>query len=204
MVNGQPATLGTQVGTGDAVAVDGQPLGAASRHVYLALNKPVGITCTTEQDVPGNIVDFVDYPERIFPVGRLDKDSAGLILLTNDGDIVNELLRAENGHEKEYLVSVDRPVTDLFLQCMARGVRIMGVMTQPARVQRVDRNAFRIVLTQGLNRQIRRMCSALGFQVRSLERVRIVNITLDGLARGAWRVLRPEELAGLLPGRRDG
>lgn len=203
-VNGQPATLGTQVGSGDAVTVDGEPLAAPSRHVYLALNKPAGITCTTERDVAGNIVDFVGYPERIFPIGRLDKDSEGLILLTNDGDIVNELLRVENGHEKEYLVSLDRPVTDLFLQCMANGVRIMGVVTQPCRVTRVGRNAFRIVLTQGLNRQIRRMCSALGFQVRSLERVRIVDITLDGLPRGAWRRLRPDEVAGLLPGRRPG
>lgn len=203
-VNGRPATLGTQVGGGDAVTVDGQPLAAPSRHVYLALNKPAGITCTTERDVAGNIVDFVGYPERIFPIGRLDKDSEGLILLTNDGDIVNALLRVENGHEKEYVVTVDRPVTDLFLQCMSSGVRIMGVMTRPCRVERTGRDAFRIVLTQGLNRQIRRMCSALGYQVRSLERVRIVNITLDGLPRGAWRKLRPEELAGLLPGRGPG
>jgi len=196
-VNGRPATLGTQVEAGDAVTVDGRPLATPARHVYLALNKPVGITCTTERHVPGNIVEFVNHPERIFPVGRLDKDSCGLILLTNDGDIVNELLRVEHGHEKEYLVTVDRPLTELFLQCMASGVRIMGVMTRPCRIQRAGQNAFRIVLTQGLNRQIRRMCSALGYQVRSLERVRIANVTLDGLARGAWRPLRADELARL-------
>lgn len=196
-VNGQPATLGTQVGAGDAVTVDGRPLAAPTRHVYLALNKPVGIICTTERQVAGNIIDFVNHPQRIFPVGRLDRDSCGLILLTNDGDIVNELLRVEHGHEKEYRVTVDRPVTELFLRCMADGVRIMGVMTRPCRVERAGRNAFRIVLTQGLNRQIRRMCSALGYQVRSLERVRIDHITLDGLVRGAWRVLRADELAGL-------
>lgn len=196
-VNGQPATLGTQVGAGDAVTVDGRPLAAPTRHVYLALNKPVGIICTTERQVAGNIIDFVNHPQRIFPVGRLDRDSCGLILLTNDGDIVNELLRVEHGHEKEYRVTVDRPVTELFLRCMADGVRIMGVMTRPCRVERAGRNAFRIVLTQGLNRQIRRMCSALGYQVRSLERVRIDHITLHGLVRGAWRVLRADELAGL-------
>ena len=199
-VNGQPATLGTQVEAGDTVTVDGRPLATPARHIYLALNKPVGITCTTERHVPGNIVDFVNHPQRIFPIGRLDKDSCGLILLTNDGDIVNELLRVEHGHEKEYLVSVERPLTDLFLQCMASGVRIMGVMTRPCRIQRAGRNAFRIVLTQGLNRQIRRMCSALGYQVRSLERVRIANVTLDGLARGAWRPLRADEITGLRRG----
>ena len=199
-VNGQPATLGTQVEAGDTVTVDGWPLATPARHIYLALNKPVGITCTTERHVPGNIVDFVNHPQRIFPIGRLDKDSCGLILLTNDGDIVNELLRVEHGHEKEYVVTVDRPLTDLFLQCMASGVRIMGVMTRPCRIQRAGRNAFRIVLTQGLNRQIRRMCSALGYQVRSLERVRIANVTLDGLARGAWRPLRADEIAGLRRG----
>jgi 23S rRNA pseudouridine2604 synthase len=205
-VNGQAATLGTQVGEGDAVAVAGRPVGAAKRHVYLALNKPVGITCTTERDIEGNIVDFVGYPERIFPVGRLDKDSEGLILLTNDGDIVNEVLRAENAHEKEYLVTLDRPITELFLKCMAEGVRIMGITTRPCRVERLGRERFRIVLTQGLNRQIRRMCSAMGYQVRRLQRIRVINITLDGLAPGAWRQLRPDEVDALLrqtPARAD-
>jgi 23S rRNA pseudouridine2604 synthase len=198
-VNDMPATLGTQVRAGDRVAVDGRALAAAPARVYLALHKPVGITCTTERDVPGNIVDFVGYPERIFPIGRLDKDSEGLILLTNDGDIVNEILRVENAHEKEYEVTVDRPVTELFLRCMADGVRIMGVMTRPCRVERLGAERFRIVLTQGLNRQIRRMCSALGYQVRRLRRVRVIDVTLAGLAPGAWRVLTPSEVAMLAP-----
>lgn len=203
-VNGAVAALGTQVRAGDDVRVDGRPLGAPSRHVYLALNKPVGIVCTTERHVPGNIVDFVGHRERIFPVGRLDKDSEGLILLTNDGDIVNEILRSENGHEKEYLVTIDRPVTDAFLAGMAAGVPILGTVTKPCRTSRVSKHTFRIVLTQGLNRQIRRMCEHFGCKVRRLKRVRIVNVTLDGLAPGRWRHLTRRELAGLLPGRQDG
>ena len=202
-VNGAPATLGTQVGEGDEVCVDGRPLGAPSRHVYLALNKPVGITCTTERHVPGNIVDFVGHRERIFPIGRLDKDSEGLILLTNNGDIVNEILRSENEHDKEYVVTIDRPVTDDFLAGMAAGVPILGTVTKPCRTARVAKNTFRIVLTQGLNRQIRRMCEQFGCKVRRLQRVRVINITLDGLAPGRWRHLTRAELAGLLPGRRD-
>ncbi len=202
-VNGVPATLGTQVGEGDEVRVDGRPIGAPSRHVYLALNKPVGITCTTERHVPGNIVDFVGHRERIFPVGRLDKDSEGLILLTNNGDIVNEILRSENEHEKEYVVTIDRPVTDEFLAGMAAGVPILGTVTKPCRTARVSKNTFRIVLTQGLNRQIRRMCEQFGCRVRRLQRVRVISITLDGLAPGRWRNLTRAELAGLLPGRQD-
>jgi 23S rRNA pseudouridine2604 synthase len=202
-VNGAPATLGTQVGECDQVRVDGRPLGPPSRHVYLALNKPVGITCTTERDVRGNIVDFVGHRQRIFPIGRLDKDSEGLILLTNNGDIVNEILRSENEHEKEYVVTIDRPVTDEFLAGMAAGVPILGTVTKPCRTARVSKNTFRIVLTQGLNRQIRRMCEQFGCRVRRLQRVRVVNITLDGLAPGRWRHLTRAELAGLLPGRRD-
>ncbi len=202
-VNGAPATLGTQVGESDVVRVDGRPLGAPRRHVYLALNKPVGITCTTERQVPGNIVDFVGHRERIFPIGRLDKDSEGLILLTNNGDIVNEILRTENEHEKEYVVTIDRPVTDEFLAGMAGGVAILGTVTKPCRTARVAKNVFRIVLTQGLNRQIRRMCEQFGCKVRRLQRVRVINITLDGLAPGRWRELTQAELAGLLPGRKD-
>jgi 23S rRNA pseudouridine2604 synthase len=198
-VNGKLATLGTQVAAGDVVCVDGQPLGAASQHVYIALNKPVGVICTTERDIPGNIVDFVRYPQRIFPIGRLDKDSEGLILLTNNGDIVNEILRAENEHEKEYLVTVDRPVTDIFLSGMASGVRILGTLTKPCKVSRVNPTTFRIVLTQGLNRQIRRMCSFFGYKVRRLQRVRIINITLGDLRVGQWRELKPHEVRGLLP-----
>ena len=202
-VNGRPAGLGTRVAAGDEVCVDGRPVGAPSRHVYLALNKPVGITCTTERHVQGNIVDFVGHRERIFPIGRLDKDSEGLILLTNNGDIVNEILRSENEHEKEYEVEVDRPVTDRFLKSMATGVPILDTVTKPCATARLGRNRFRIVLTQGLNRQIRRMCEHFGYTVRRLRRVRIINVTLDGLGPGRWRNLSRRELEGLLPGRED-
>lgn len=197
-INGVAATLGTQVGPDDVVAVDGRTVGEAKPHVYIALNKPVGITCTTEPDVRGNIIDYINFPERIFPIGRLDKDSEGLILLTNHGDIVNQILRAENGHEKEYVVTVDRPVTPIFLNGMASGVRIMGTVTQPCRVRRTGPSTFNIVLTQGLNRQIRRMCSFFGYQVEQLRRVRIMNITLDGLECGEWRRLTPAEVRELL------
>lgn len=198
-VNGVTAVLGTQVEDGDEVCVDGKAVGAPKRHVYIALNKPPGITCTTERDVEGNIVDFVGHRERIFPIGRLDKDSEGLILLTNNGDIVNEILRGENQKEKEYLVTVDRPVTDLFLSGMASGVRILGTVTKPCKVTRIDRCQFKIILTQGLNRQIRRMCSFFGYKVVRLQRVRIVNITLTGLKLGQWRELRTDEVRRLVP-----
>jgi 23S rRNA pseudouridine2604 synthase len=197
-VNGAPGQLGTQVTPGDVVLVDGRPLPVRRTLVYIALNKPPGITCTTERDVPGNIVDFVGHAERIFPIGRLDKDSEGLILLTNDGDIVNEVLREEHGHEKEYLVTVEPAVTANFLSMMAAGVRIGAEKTKPARVTRVDANRFRIVLTQGLNRQIRRMCSALGWRVKRLVRLRIMHIRLGDLPSGRWRPLTESELAPLL------
>jgi 23S rRNA pseudouridine2604 synthase len=198
-INGVVATLGTQVAQGDVVCVDGRQVGAAQKHVYIALNKPAGITCTTERHVKGNIVDFVGHRERIFPIGRLDKESEGLILLTNNGDIVNEILRSENEHEKEYVVTVDRPVTAIFLDGMASGVRILGTVTKPARVTRVSPATFRIVLTQGLNRQIRRMCSFFGYKVLRLERVRVINITLESLKPGQWRELSDTEVRGLLP-----
>lgn len=197
-VNGAAATLGTQVGDGDIVAVDGKQVGEAKAHVYIALNKPVGITCTTEPDVRGNIIDYINFPERIFPIGRLDKDSQGLILLTNHGDIVNRILRAENGHEKEYVVTVDRPVTSIFLEGLAGGVRIMGTVTKPCKVRRIAADTFNIVLTQGLNRQIRRMCSFYGYQVVQLRRTRIISITLDDLQPGEWRRLTPAEVGDLL------
>jgi 23S rRNA pseudouridine2604 synthase len=201
-VNGVAATLGTQVAQGDLVEVDGKPIaGRRSETVYIALNKPVGITCTTERHIPGNIVDYVNHPQRIFPIGRLDKDSEGLILLTNDGDIVNEVLREEHGHEKEYVVTVDRPVTDEFLRGMAHGVDILGTRTKPCKVRRIAKNVFGIILTQGLNRQIRRMCAAFAYKVLRLQRVRIVNIRLEGIAPGKWRELSAEELRGLLPHR---
>lgn len=202
--NGQPAVLGTQVNEGDEVRVDGQLIGTKKRPIYIALNKPVGITCTTEPDVEGNIVDLIGHTERIFPIGRLDKDSEGLILLTNDGDIVNEILRSENNHEKEYVVTVERAITDLALSMMAGGVKIMGEITKPCKVSRIDPKTFRIILTQGLNRQIRRMCSALGYRAQRLQRVRIINISLGALAVGQWRELTERELAGLLPLRSAG
>jgi 23S rRNA pseudouridine2604 synthase len=202
-VNDVPATLGTKVGENDRVCVDGREVGRARQHVYIALNKPSGITCTTERHIAGNIVDFVNHRERIFPVGRLDKDSEGLILLTNNGDIVNEILRVENEHEKEYLVTVDRPVTPIFLNGMASGVRILGTVTKPCRVTRVAPATFKIILTQGLNRQIRRMCSFFGYKVVRLQRTRIINITLDGLKLGQWRELSTSQVRGLLPGRAE-
>jgi 23S rRNA pseudouridine2604 synthase len=202
-INGVVATLGMQVAAGDVVCVDGRPVAGEQQHVYLALNKPVGIISTTERHVAGNILDLVKYPERIFPIGRLDKDSEGLILLTNNGDIVNEILRSENEHEKEYVVTVDRPVTEIFLGGMASGVRILGTVTKPCKVKRVGAATFRIVLTQGLNRQIRRMCSFFGYKVLRLQRVRIINITLGELKPGQWRHLEPAEVRGLLPDKPD-
>jgi 23S rRNA pseudouridine2604 synthase len=202
-VNGKPAELGTKVEPGDEVRVNGRLVGAKKKQVYIALNKPVGITCTTERHIKGNIVDFVNHPDRIFPIGRLDKDSEGLILLTNNGDIVNEILRVENGHEKEYIVTVDKPLTADFLAGMSAGVRLpeLEVTTKPCRTSRIAERTFRIVLTQGLNRQIRRMCEAFGYEVRRLQRVRIINLKLGSLKPGQWRDLTAEELRGLLPQR---
>ena len=197
-VNGVVAELGTRLTEDDQVAVDGRPIDAKPRRVYLALNKPVGVECTTDRDVPGNIVDFVGHRERVFPIGRLDKDSEGLILLTNDGDVVNHVLRAENAHEKEYVVAVDRPLTPEFLAGMAGGVPILGTVTNPCRVSQVGRNTFRIVLTQGMNRQIRRMCEHFDYTVRRLQRVRIMHIRLGELPIGKWRNLTSEEVRGLL------
>lgn len=208
-LNGKPAGMGSQVEEGDEVRIDGQPLlarraaSATRKHVYIALNKPVGITCTTESEVGGNIVDFIDHRERIFPVGRLDKDSEGLILLTSNGDIVNEILRSENRHEKEYLVGVNKAVTPEFLVGMSRGVRIRDQMTKPCKAMRLAKFGFRIVLTQGLNRQIRLMATAFGYRVTQLRRVRIVNIKLGALKVGQWRNLTDIELRGLLPDRTD-
>jgi 23S rRNA pseudouridine2604 synthase len=200
-INGVAATLGAKVQADDAVRVDGRVVGGETAHVYIALHKPVGVECTTDPRVPNNVIEFLSHRERIFPIGRLDKDSEGLLLLTNDGDIVNDLLRAGHGHEKEYLVTVDRPVTDVFLNAMASGVEILDRVTAPCRVHRVSKNVFRIILTQGLNRQIRRMCEAFGYTVRRLIRVRFVNILLEGLSQGRWRNLTQAELADLLPQR---
>jgi len=197
-VNGVTAVLGTKVTAGDAVSLDGRALNVKPARVYLALNKPAGVECTTDRDVPDNIVDFVGHRERVFPIGRLDKDSEGLILLTNDGDIVNRVLRAEHEHEKEYIVSVDRPLTSEFLSDMARGVPILDTVTNPCRVAQVGRNTFRIVLTQGLNRQIRRMCEHFDYTVRRLQRVRIMHIELGTLPLGRWRNLTAAEVQPLL------
>jgi len=197
-INGKVATLGSKVNDGDEVCLDGKPIAAKQQPVYIAFNKPVGVTCTTERDVPGNIIDFIKHSERIFPIGRLDKDSEGLILLTNHGDIVNEVLRAEHAHEKEYIVTVDRPVTDAFLHGMASGVRILGTVTRPCETKLIAPNVFGIVLTQGLNRQIRRMCAVFGYRVRRLQRIRIMHIQLGGLKSGEWRDLAQGELDQLL------
>jgi 23S rRNA pseudouridine2604 synthase len=199
-INGDIAQLGSVVQTNDFVCLDGKALAIQNKpgKVYIALNKPTGITCTTERSVQGNIVDFVKYPERIFPIGRLDKDSEGLILLTNDGDIVNSILRAEQRKEKEYVVTVDKEVTAPFIQGMSSGVRILGRMTLPCVVEAVNKFTFRIILTQGLNRQIRRMCEAWGYEVRRLQRVRIMHIHLGKLPKGKWRHLTDKELSELM------
>ncbi len=195
---GVRAVLGTQVAEGDEVRVDGELIGVKKKQIYIAFNKPIGITCTTETHVKDNIIEFISHRERIFPIGRLDKDSEGLILLTNDGDIVNEILRSENNHEKEYIVTVNRPITDLALSMMSSGVKIMGELTKPCKAARLDSDTFRLILTQGLNRQIRRMCAALGYRVRRLQRVRIISIRLGGLREGEWRYLTQAEVAGLV------
>lgn len=197
VINGKTAELGSKVETGDDVRVDGEQIVVEQPLVYLVLNKPIGITSTTETHIKGNIVDFVNHPLRIFHIGRLDKDSDGLILLTNDGDIVNEILRAENSHEKEYIVTVNEKITDTFIEKMAAGVNILGTKTLPCKVKKIGPKTFNIILTQGLNRQIRRMCSALGFTVKRLQRIRIMNISIEGLPIGEWRELTPTEKAGL-------
>ena len=206
-VNGARARIGAEIGEGDEVLVDGKPLRVRKvtpgkrQHIYIALNKPVGVTCTTESGVKDNIVDFVGHERRIFPIGRLDKDSEGLILLTSNGDIVNEILRAENKLEKEYLVAVNHPVTDEFLRGMARGVPVHGETTLPCKTGRLGKFGFRIVLVQGLNRQIRLMAAHFGFRVKQLVRVRIGNVKLAHLKVGQWRNLTDAELQGLLPQR---
>lgn len=189
LINGASAELGSRVQPEDEVTVDGKVISQQQELVYIALNKPVGITSTTERHIEGNIVDFVNHDQRIFHIGRLDKDSDGLILMTNDGDIVNEILRSENEHEKEYIVTVNERITPTFLEKMASGVRILDTVTKPCKVKQLGPHTFSIILTQGLNRQIRRMCSALGFTIKRLQRVRIMNIELGNLPLGKWRDL---------------
>lgn len=198
LLNGAPARRGNRVSPGDDVTVDGKTISEKPAAVYLALNKPAGITCTTDRRDKTNIIDYLNYPERIFPIGRLDKPSTGLLLLTNDGDIVNKILRVENAHDKEYIVTVDRAINRDFVRKMSAGIPILDTVTKRCEVEKIGPKAFRIILTQGLNRQIRRMCEYLGYEVRTLKRIRIMNVRLDDQAVGELRELREDELEVLL------
>mgnify|MGYP001161473159 FL=1 len=194
-VNGNTPEMGVKVADTDTVLVDGKPLREKPKRVYIAYNKPVGITCTTESKIQSNIVKAVNYPTRIFPIGRLDRPSEGLIFLTNEGDIVNKILRAGNNHEKEYVVTVDKPLNRQFVSKMANGIPILDTVTKKCKVTQTAPQEFKIVLTQGLNRQIRRMCEYLGYEVVTLKRTRIMNVTLKGLKVGLWRHLTDVEMA---------
>jgi len=197
-INGKIPELGTKVVSGDKVHVNGKLINSTPKNksdrIYIAYHKPIGITCTTERHVKGNIIDAIGHKERIFPIGRLDKPSEGLIFLTSDGDIVNKILRAENAHDKEYVVTVDKPISERFISRMAKGVPILGTITNPCLVKAQSKFVFRIILTQGLNRQIRRMCEYLGYDVKKLKRTRIMNVELNGLKPGQWRNLTQEEM----------
>ena len=198
-INGKTAVKGNRVEEGDKVAIDGKPLKVnEKKQVYIMYNKPPGVTSTTDRSDRSNIIDAINFPERIFPIGRLDKNSSGLILLTSDGDIVNPILRKENKHEKEYLVTVDRPITPAFLKRMSKPIPMLGTKTLPAKVTQVKPNVFRIILTQGLNRQIRRMVEFCDYNVLSLKRIRIMHLTLGPLKPGEWRYLNQKELKVLL------
>lgn len=197
-INGIIAEIGSKVLKNDQVRLDNKLISPKVEcRIYIAFNKPVGITCTTDRSIPSNIVDYINYPKRIFHIGRLDKDSDGLILMTNDGDIVNKILRASNNHEKEYIVTVNKPVTDAFISDMCSGVKILDTITKPCTVVRKSKYVFKIILTQGLNRQIRRMCAVFGYEVTRLQRIRIMNIKLDNLPIGKWRYLNDTELKKL-------
>lgn len=196
-LNGKVPEMGTKVGETDEVRVDGKLIQEKkAQSIYLAFNKPVGIECTTNTEVRNNIVDYINYPERLFPIGRLDKASEGLIFMTNDGDIVNKILRARNNHEKEYIVTVDKPITDRFIQRMGNGVPILDTVTRKCKVEQLSKYVFKIILTQGLNRQIRRMCDYLGYEVKALKRIRIINISLD-VPTGRYRELTTAEIKEL-------
>ena len=197
-IDGRIGALGDLVLPGMEVTLDGKPVAGESKKVYILLYKPRGVVCTADPREPMNVVDYVGYPARVYPVGRLDKDSEGLLLLTSDGDIVNKLLRAAGGHEKEYEVEVDKPLTREFMESMMRGGPILDTVTLPCKLRRTGARSFNLVLVQGLNRQIRRMCEALGYNVRKLRRVRINNLKLGNLQPGQWRELTPSELDGLL------
>lgn len=196
-INSIIAKKGNRVFLGDMVTVDDKPLTEKPKSIFIALNKPAGITCTTDKKDKDNIVDFIGLKERIFHIGRLDKASTGLIFLTNDGDIVNKILRAENNHEKEYIVTTDKTLTDRFLQRMSKGIPILGTVTNPCVVEKIGKNTFKIILTQGLNRQIRRMCEYLGYKVITLKRIRIMNVNLGELKVGQWRYLTIKEMKEL-------
>lgn len=198
-LNGKIISLGDRAMPEDIIKVDGEEIKGNDSYVYIALNKPVGITCTTDRRIEGNVVDFINHKERIFHVGRLDKPSEGLLLMTNDGDIVNKILRAWNEHEKEYIVKVDRPITDDFIRRMENGIPLheLETVTKKCKVKRVSRFVFNIILVQGLNRQIRRMCEYLGYEVLELKRIRIMDIELGDLPNGQWRNLTLKELQGL-------
>jgi 23S rRNA pseudouridine2604 synthase len=193
-INGKKAEIGSKVCSGDVVKLDGRILSPKAPPVYLAFNKPTGIVCTTDRREKDNIIDFISYPKRIFPVGRLDKESEGLIFLTSDGDIVNKILRAGNNHEKEYIVTVNRPITESFIESMENGVRILGTVTKKCKAARISKYTFRIILTEGMNRQIRRMCEVFGYEVVKLKRVRIMSVSLGSLPAGKWRYLTADEL----------
>ncbi len=193
-INGKIAQKGNRVFDKDKVTIDGKTLQNKPKLVYIALNKPPGITCTTDRKDRDNIIDFVKHPKRIFPIGRLDKPSSGLIFLTNDGDIVNKILRVENNHDKEYIVTVSKPITGKFIKKMSSGIPILGTVTKKCQVQKISKFTFKIILTQGLNRQIRRMCEFLDYKVMTLKRVRIMHVKLGNLKVGKWRNLTKEEL----------
>lgn len=201
LLNDEIAVRGNRYTPGDSVVVDGSLITTAKpkkeKRIYIAFNKPVGITCTTDENIAGNIISYINYKKRIFPIGRLDKDSEGLIFLTNDGDIVNKILRAGNEHEKEYVVKVNKSITPFFIDKMGRGVPVDGTMTLPCKVSRLGNHVFKIILKQGLNRQIRKMCAHFEYDVEQLKRVRIMNVALDKLAVGKWRYLSDAEMQGI-------
>lgn len=193
-INGKVAVLGNRVFAGDTVKVKGKSLRQKPKALYIAFNKPVGIVCTTDHKERQNIISYINHPQRLFPIGRLDKPSQGLIFLTNDGDIVNKILRAGNNHDKEYIVGVNKPITAAFIRKMGEGIPILGTVTKRCEVQRLSNTTFKIILTQGLNRQIRRMCEFLGYEVTSLKRTRIMNVKLGKLKEGSWRELSKTEM----------